>query len=1651
MFRPQANSASPPRRGVILLVVVALLTLFAIVGLSFVLYADSAARSSQIFRESEAQSSRVDLQPELLMSFFLSQMVFDPDDDQNGVYSALRGHGLARLMYGQNYTGGGVAPIVRADNSAPFAGTGRLKTGGRNYPPGPVPPPLFSADDYELINYTYFPRDGFLRDPERPGGTGIRIVPPGVDPLLGPPNPYVAPANVPYTYPDLNNMFLGAVGSGTIGGINYQNVVLMPSFHRPWLFGPLDRNNPNWMNPGGKYLILRPRPADHSAAFPYPEDEGGDIKNLVGSPGYFNPITGQLVNNDSIWIDLGYPVMTTPDGRKKFKPLFAPLIIDLDNRLNVNVHGNVRGLEYYNPSSNASRPAHSSNQGWGPWEVNLSKVLDFATPPPFNPEWTNLFSGIPTPPIFGRYGFGTNAQPGNNPPPNRAVQPMQIRFYSQFDYDGSNEGDPAKPYSPTPAFNLLPPMAATQQSCFPAPAPGFGSGRAPTGPQPTPIPPDELQNHPLLFNPFQPAFYPLPTGVPAGDRLFPVSNMEALLRFGDVNGPGLDSDLLRLLPNNLIPNNIPQTVLDTARRRRQLTTHSFDPDRPGLSPYLWTNPVGTQTPPPPPAMWQYDAINNPQGIIPRASEVPFPTNDSVLTGLPPTGTSNGEFGLNMQSIAAALGRLDLNRPLPDYPPLDTNPGNPTYGRITDLVGFQAATQARQQLANDIFTRLKLVVTGQTANGPDLNLMRWLAQLAVNIVDFIDNDDYSTPFSWNTPGIDVPPFVPNPPGSVGTEWVYGTEMPKLLINEVAAYYQAPTMGATTNVFVWAELHNPLNTNTDPTLPPQFDNNAVKLEMPGTTTYGIYQVQLAGPASGAPSTPPATYASPELRAANNSSGAATGPNAMPYAGATVSTWSTGGGAMPVPYPTPRPPGPADTRIVMPSDGRIDVATAPPAPGAQTVDAAGGPSNLGYYVLGPAGAPFTPPGLTPTYTNAGMMYTLTVGPMPTPATVPPVTVLLRRLACPHLPPQTTTPSAPDYNPYITVDYMEDVPLQNGAAPNPPPSYGRNHPYKGHYANRTPTGGMTPHTFFARNTPQTGGLPFNWLVHRDRYLISPMELLHVSGFKPHELTQEFGRPNGPLAGYNHRVPWFDEDLASGPGYTPPPGPGAASHRLYRLFELIETRNRMSGLTAGVVTVTTPVTATPPTSPATVVTMTTRGISASGVPWNIRAGSVLAIRAGSPPALTETIRVENVTVTSISARFLRDYPNGFDAVLTDTGDRIPGKVNINTVWDIDTFRALCDAQVSNYFLDDSTASPPSPNTVQEIWAALKTYRTPGVTAPGMYPDIPGPTDMDRTVPPLSYLQNRPFRSLSVGLTPPGQQYLTGLSIQDTIFRSLAPTIPAATPAPGAEPVQRLLEVRPPSGAARPTAHPYMAYELMNKLFNNLTTRSNVFAVWVTVGFFEVVDESTRPVKLGAEIGRAENRHVRHRMFSIVDRTNLLATQKAVVNVDPTQTAAQIAQDAQNAINNLAPAFTAQVFIPPGEESPAPVVQLGTAVPGPGVRTVTPSAMSGTIRAQIQAAQGAPFQTWRLDWNIQTAPSPRGPNFVEGTVLLVGSGANQELIVVRSVNLGANPPTFTANFNNSHAANEPIAVLYVPGNPGPQPRFDYRFNTAVVPYVSVIQ
>src|SRR5437870_9918457 len=95
MLVTRSDRAGVRRRGVILIVVLMLLTLFAIVGISFVLVADAAATNARINREAETLQ-RADMDPEAAFAFALGQLLYDCNDDQGGVYSSLRGQSLSR-------------------------------------------------------------------------------------------------------------------------------------------------------------------------------------------------------------------------------------------------------------------------------------------------------------------------------------------------------------------------------------------------------------------------------------------------------------------------------------------------------------------------------------------------------------------------------------------------------------------------------------------------------------------------------------------------------------------------------------------------------------------------------------------------------------------------------------------------------------------------------------------------------------------------------------------------------------------------------------------------------------------------------------------------------------------------------------------------------------------------------------------------------------------------------------------------------------------------------------------------------------------------------------------------------------------------------------------------------------------------------------------------------------------------------------------------------------------------------------------------------------------------------------------------------------------------------------------------------------------
>src|SRR5262249_35131310 len=130
--------------------------------------------------------------------------------------------------------------------------------------------------------------------------------------------------------------------------------------------------------------------------------------------------------------------------------------------------------------------------------------------------------------------------------------------------------------------------------------------------------------------------------------------------------------------------------------------------------------------------------------------------------------------------------------------------------------------------------------------------------------------------------------------------------------------------------------------------------------------------------------------------------------------------------------------------------------------------------------------------------------------------ITILLQRVCDLTMPPNDD-PNSPNYNPYITVDYMRDVP----APKHTPQSVGRKSPYVAQ------TEGGQGNAFKRDNDDLS--LPFPWLAHLDRKLISPTEIMQVTTAKPADLTHTFMNSDeaarkGVAVEKAHLAPWLTE-----------------------------------------------------------------------------------------------------------------------------------------------------------------------------------------------------------------------------------------------------------------------------------------------------------------------------------------------------------------------------------------------------------------------------------------------------------------------------------------------------------------------------------------------
>jgi len=201
---------------------------------------------------------------------------------------------------------------------------------------------------------------------------------------------------------------------------------------------------------------------------------------------------------------------------------------------------------------------------------------------------------------------------------------------------------------------------------------------------------------------------------------------------------------------------------------------------------------------------------------------------------------------------------------------------------------------------------------------------------------------------------------------------------------------------------------------------------------------------------------------------------------------------------------------------------------------------------------------------------------------------------------------------------------------------------------------------------------------------------------------------------------------------------------------------------------------------------------------------------------------------------------------------REPGRVNVNTIFHPTVWSALTE--------DNSVPGP-------DFKQIVRSRR--GFGADNAY--LP---DLDGNSPP-TYFAN-PFRpSGSNNLVP-----IAALALQDDIdVTMLRPKGSLAEFQNGTanEPLfESKFVITDPGdevmGIPRDTRNSCFRYEALRRFGNLLTTRSNVYAIWITVGFFEVERVAQDPAHpdgftLGHELGSDTGDISRHRGFYVVDRT----------------------------------------------------------------------------------------------------------------------------------------------------------------------------------------
>ncbi len=1613
LTQPSADS----RRGVLLLIVLSVLALFALLALTFVLVAVHYYRSAQ----TAARAAQASDSPQSDLDDAFHQVLRGTDNSR----SALGPHSLLEDMYG-------TAPAAWAIG---VPGTDDDLDGTVDETDGSecvLPADFAAASNAQLYEFTLYdavPKNGcvltMLDGPAAGQSTRIVGINPtngkaqivafqGTPPLVG--NHYVIngvpfsgtgfgynPGDGSLNATDASSRLLALLPNDTTvnrnppGGANedydavdYQNMLLamvtssgsvpIPSLHRPeliryWMsalsctFGALPAELK-------QAIVLRPLSDFH------PDFDGGNPTFDATWDGV--PVAGSTrrwdVDNDgdgqadSIWVDLGAPVRSTPDGRF-YKPLYAILCTDMDGRFNLNAHGCLAQTDanyygnvnvdftashlypYFTPPisgdfafSSTYNSATSAYEpyiylprglGWGPAEVNLISLFATAADP------LTAYSTF----LTSRYG--TDGVPG---------LPAALPGFNGDDYLSQNIWS----------------RYGGAYWTFGTPNSGGAYGSPPSA-QGAAVLGLSTSGHPIYCA----------MGV---DEQINDPYESNLAKKSSVDSPFTVAELERILrPYDADMTTLPNRLAALAAARNSVTTDSWDVPCPGLSVskelrdgmadkrlHHLTDLLAAKglTPVAYPYLLPPEMLSGLRMDINRPFGDGYDSSSPANNVIDEPGEASLDVTLQLDSTGAVIGSI----------PFSHNHGVDLNG--DGLVNTDDETYAEQHdMARQLYARnlyvlaLSLIgypnTSAATMTQANKNLARVVAQWAVNVVDFRDRDSIMTAFEY-----DVAPFYDDSATADGNPWdvdgnisttdiadcrgiVWGCERPELLITETFAMHDrrtedlsfTETSGSTNykttdtdpdNDFdqrvkpqgsLFVELYNPnsameplpaeLCTGTDGTTTGGAGVDLKKSVIDGSDISPVWRLAIVtrDDAANDPDNPPNSVPFDRTVYFVDPGG-----NTLPSDGASIQYHASAASAAAIPAIRPGSYaviGPGEPGEVA-SDGksttylgyrttgvhdtttrRIELNTT-----AGTVDvfSDGTTNDLAALSLTyvPAAIPVVidePLRLCITTTSGGYpAYTSTGGDSYDPPFDLPLdasnpmwndtdiklkdngtylkvrVIYLQRLANPLLPYNATT------NPYLTVDTMpvdlqsfngitsatdigenpksalanietrqrgeraagpednniweqESLKDQDGGYNDDPTNNGPGIAAADHYLNQTfhqtlgylNYGYGTPLTSPAGDPPK----PFPWLTWPNRPFVSQYELLEVPAASSRQLlmsANDLDTDDNPFA----MTFTFGSNVATANPYISPKEP--FGHLLNFCF------STTFGGTAS--------SANPPTNLG-------RLLDFVHVPSRFVGTSL----QGNPVAFA-------------TAGSTTPFQPPFQHIPTY---REPGKVNLNTIFDPAVWAGLI-----NYFPDmDAT------RTVPMFWnqfvASRQGYATPtadetllmdryptrfanpfrSAGGASLVPSTWGSGDPDDLATRIQRDPNATLlrRDPTTGSTRPLFQ-----------FDSHAVTESSITPRSGGTDII--------SDLNEPTWNPAFAYQVLDRLGNLVTTRSNVYAVWITVGYFEVEPhavDATHPdgFTLAKELGTDTGEIKRHRAFYFLDRSIPVGFQRGQdLNVD---------------------------------------------------------------------------------------------------------------------------------------------------------------------------